>query len=142
MQFEQLMQDLVNEPYDSLVAMARQSIADLIPYINEAAGGDSDKVASVFFGFIAISLAADGKLSQKEYEFVRDVMQADYTYDEVMEIAKTGLDGEWASALDELIDNLPGEMKSKAILLCCTFMAADETISRDEVKLIYKLMQK
>jgi hypothetical protein len=40
-----------------------------------------------------------------------------------------------------VIDNLPKEMKSKALVLCCTFMAADETISREEVGFIHYLVE-
>lgn len=141
MDFNQLMQEIVNEPYENLVRMARQAITELCPYFEDIADGDAEKGTSVVVGYIAASLAADCKLTQKEYEFVCDVLQTDYTYDDVKDLAQRGLDDAMVAALDELIDDLPNEMKSKVLLLCCTFMAADETISRDEVQLVYKLMK-
>ena len=142
MDLNQILQDIVNEPYESLVGMARQAIAELRPHFIKMAGGDEDKMATVFVGYIMASLAADGKFTQKEYEFVCDVMQVQYTYEEVKELVKTGLNSEILSSLDSLFDDLPQELRSKTLLLCATFMAVDETISREEVALIHKLLAK
>ena len=136
----EILQDMVNESYDDLVDIAQGAMEELLPYLKDFAG-DEQSGANIFLGFIASSLAADGKLSETEYHFVCDVLQADYTYDEVKELAQRGVSDDMRQSINYVIDNLPKEMKSKALVLCCAFMAADETINREEVGFIRYLVE-
>ena len=136
----EILQDMVNESYDDLVDIAQGAMEELLLYLKDFAG-DEQSGANIFLGFIASSLAADGKLSETEYHFVCDVLRADYTYDEVKELAQRGVGDDMRQSINYVIDNLPKEMKSKALVLCCAFMAADETISREEVGFIHYLVE-
>jgi hypothetical protein len=135
----QILQDMVNEDYDSLVNMAQQAISDLLPVFNEIAedGNGNSAIIALF----ATALAVDGKLSDLEYKFVCDVIGGDFTYDEVKTLVQGHYSDDMIAAVDGLVDSCPSELKSKLLVLCCTFLAVDETINRDEVAFILKLIE-
>ncbi len=136
----EILQDMVNESYEELVDIAQYAMEELMPYLEDLAD-DEQSAWNIFLAFIASSLAADGKLSDPEYRFICDVLCVDYTYDEVKELAQKGVKDRVVENVDYIIDHLPVEMKSKALVLCCAFMAVDETICREELGLIRKLVE-
>ena len=138
MTLHEILQDFVNEPYENLVSMAKDAIAELGPIFNDMSKEGNG--AQAIIAFMAVSLAVDGKLSELEYKFVCDVL-GDFTYDEVKTIAAMHYSDEMVEALDDLADNCPTELKSKLVLFCCCFLAVDETISREEVAFVKKLCE-
>ena len=134
----QILQDMVNEDYNSLVGMAQQAICDLLPIFNEIDENGDGKSAIV--ALFATALAVDGKLSDLEYKFVCDVLGGDFTYDEVKALVQGHYSDDMIAAVDGLVDSCPKELKSKLLVLCCTFLAVDETINRDEVAFVVKLI--
>lgn len=135
----QILQDLVNEDYDTLVGMAQSSIVDLLPIFNDIAEDGDGKNAII--ALFATSLAVDGKLTDLEYKFVCDVLGGDFTYDEVKDIVQIHYNDEMIEAINGLADSCPTDLKSKLVVLCGAFLAVDETISRDEVAFIIKLLE-
>ena len=139
MTLNELLQDFVNEPYENLVGMAKQSIVDILPIFNEIA--DDGQGSKRIIAFIGTSLAIDGKLSELEYRFVCDVLGGQFSYDEVKNLASAHYSGDMINAIDGLVDSAPVELKSALITFCCCFLAVDETISREEVAFVAKLCQ-
>lgn len=138
MTLNEFLQDFVNEPYEKLVGMAQQSIADLLPVFNNIAeDGQGSKFVVTFIG---TSLAVDGKLSDLEYKFVCDVLGGGFTYDEVKQLAGAHYNADIINAIDGLVDACSVELKSALITFCCCFLAVDETISREEVAFVQKLL--
>lgn len=138
MTLNELLQDFVNEPYGNLVGMAKQSISDLLPVFNELA--EDGQGSKFVVAFIGTSLAVDGQLSELEYRFVCDVLDGQFSYDEVKGLASAHYSGEMINAIDGLVDACPVELKSALITFCCCFLAVDETISREEVAFVQKLL--
>lgn len=138
MTLHEILQDFVNEPYENLVAMAKEAILELGPIFKDISKDGNGSQALV--AFMATSLAVDGKLSELEYKFVCDIL-GDFTYDEVKALAAMHYSDEMVAALDELADSCPTELKSKLVLFCCCFLAVDETISREEVAFVKRLCE-
>ena len=138
MELNEILQDFVNEPYETLVDMAKAAIVDLTPVFDKVA--DDGQGAKFIVPFFATSLAVDGKLSDLEYKFVCDIF-GDLTYDEVKDLVEAHYSDKMVALVDDLADSCPVELKSKLLTLCCCFLAVDETISRDEVAFVYKLCQ-
>ena len=136
MTLREILQDFVNEPYEKLVEMAKESICDLAPIFDELS--EDGNGSQCLVGFMATSLAVDGKLSELEYKFVCDVL-GDFTYEEVKELAAMHYSDKMINLMDELADTCSSELKSKLITFCCCFLAVDETISREEVAFVQKL---
>ena len=138
MELRQILQDFVNEPYETLVGMAKSAIAELTPIFSEIA--EDGNGAKFVIPFFATSLAVDGRLSDLEYKFVCDIF-GDMTYDEVKQLVEVHYSDKMIELIDGLADSCPVELKSKLITLCCCFLAVDETISRDEVAFVQRLCE-
>ena len=137
MTLNQILQDFVNEPYENLVSMAKSAIGELTPIFNEIAkDGNGAKFVVPFF---ATSLAVDGRLSELEYKFVCDIF-GDMSYNDVKALVESHYSDDMIALIDGLADSCPVELKSKLVTLCCCFLAVDETISRDEVAFVKRLL--
>lgn len=132
-----ILQDFVNNDYDTLVNIAKTAMKDLLPTLNEATDGEG---SSVIIALFATSLAVDGNLTDLEYKFVCDVLGTYYTYDQVKSLAQAHYNEKIIASVDGIVDSCSTELKSKLLTLCCAFLAVDETISVDEVKFIKKLL--
>ena len=105
------MQDYVNAPYDVLLAVANDSLAKVMPVFNEIA--EDGNGASIVLPFICTALAVDGKFSELEYKFIKDLLEIDQSYD---------------------------YFKSALLSFCLAFVSVDEKISKEENAFIAKLM--
>ena len=137
MTLREILQDFVNEPYETLVSMAKSSIAELTPIFAEVA--DDGNGAKFVIPFFATALAVDGRLSDLEYKFVCDIF-GNMTYAEVKALVEAHYSDKMIALIDGLADSCPTELKSKLLVLCSCFLAVDQTINRDEIAFIQKLM--
>lgn len=138
MKLKEILQDFVNESYESLLGMAKLALAELTPVFAELA--DDGNGAKFVVPFFATSLAVDGKFTEKEYRFVCDLF-GDISYEEMKSLVEMHYNAEMIEMVDGLADSCPVKLKSKLITLCCCFLAVDETISREEVAFINKLCE-
>ena len=102
MALNDILQDFVNEPYETLLGMARAAIADILPTFNELApdGNGATGLIAIF----ATALAIDGKLSDLEYKFVCDLL-GDRSYDDVKGLVAAHYDAKTIELVDRLVDD-------------------------------------
>jgi len=136
--YSKLLQDYVNAPYDVLLAVANDSLAKIMPVFNELA--EDGNGAGFVLPFICTALAVDGKFSELEYKFVKDLLGIDQSYDYFKNVVQSYYTGEWLQLVDGLIDSCPEELKNALLSFCLAFVAVDEKISREENAYIAKLM--
>ncbi len=136
--YNKLLQDYVNAPYDVLLAVANDSLAKVMPVFNEIA--EDGNGAGIVLPFICTALAVDGKFSELEYKFIKDLLEIDQTYDYFKTVVQNYYSAEWINAVDGLIDSCPDELKTALLSFCLAFVAVDEKISKEENAFIAKLM--
>ena len=136
--YEQLMQNYVNAPYDVLLSVANSSLEKLMPYFAEFA--EDGNGANVLLPLLCVTVAVDGKFSELEYKFVKDVTGIDETYDNFKNFVQQFYADEWFETVDKLIDSCPDEIKNSLLSFCLSFTAVDEKISREENAFIAKLI--
>ncbi len=136
MTLRELLQDMVNEPYENLVYMAKKSIADLTPIFAEVA--DDGNGAKFIVPFFATALAVDGRLSELEYQFVCDIFGG-MDYADVKALVEAHYSDKMIALIDGLADSCPTELKARLLTLCACFLAVDQTINREEIAFIQKL---
>lgn len=139
--FNELLQDYVNKSYDEILSLAQMSISSLSDEMN-AVLGDSETVGKAYLVVTAACLGVDGRLTTLEYTFLKDLLGlgADTDYNDVKSMVESFDLNEAMSFTDNLADSLSTEGKSALLIFCIAFFAVDETISRDEVAFINKLM--
>ena len=135
MEIHKILQEIVNEPYESLVGMAKAAICDLLPSFNDYA--DDGNGESIMVAFFATSLAVDNKLTALEAQFCSDIFGL--SKEAVLKLVQPYATNEMVNAVNTIVDSLDVKLKPKVLMLCACFLAADETISVEEVAFIRKL---
>lgn len=139
--FEQTLQDLVNESYDNLLEIARSAFVrayqGLEPVIKE--NGLDFSAEQFIAAMVCTGVAIDGTLSAKEKQFAYDLFG---TEEEVLiNMAQQFYTADAIETVDDLIDCMPPHVKSELLLLCSCYMACDETINKEEYAFLTKLLK-
>lgn len=134
----QLLQKYVNMPYDELLGLAKFSLAQFLDTLVEGAGASgASKVCAIM---TAACLGADGTLSPLEHKFLNDLLDSSDSYAENLEFVRSLGDDEARELVDGLVDRMTSSDKAAAVSFCLCFLAVDETITRDEVAFIDRLL--
>ena len=134
--FDELMQKYVNNDYNTLVELAKGSVVKLLPVCAKI-----DEEHKGFFMLTVLILAAigaDGKLSAKEGQFLKDILGLD---DEQVGKYVDFYSGKEEDLADKFADALDQDTKFEVVNLVSCIAACDETIKPEEAKFIYKLIQ-
>ena len=137
--YDQLMQNYVNASYDTLLGVANNTLDDLMPYFSKYS--DDGNGATLLLPFICTALAVDGKFTQLEYRFVKEVTGIDISYDEFKNFIQPFYSDDWMERADKLADACPDEIKTSLLSFCLAFLAVDENISKEENVFISKLLK-
>jgi hypothetical protein len=134
----QLLQKYVNMDYDELLDLAKFSLSQFLDTVLEKTGADgASKICAVM---TAACLGADGKLSPLENKFFNDLLGVNDSYSDNLEFVRSLGTEEARELVDGLVDAMSSEDKAAAISFCLCLLAVDETITRDEVAFIDRLI--
>ena len=133
----ELLQNYVNLDYEDILSIANTSLAEIMPVFNELA--DDGNGAKFVLPFICTSLAVDGKLSKLEYKFICDLI-GDMDYDTVLSNVQEYYSDSAVEFVDNVCDACPDDLKTSLLTFCLAFLAVDETISREEVAFVKRLL--
>lgn len=136
----ELLQDYVNKPYEELLAFAKISMSKLVDEMKSVFGED-ESIANAYMVITSACLGVDGRLTALEYRFLKDLLESDMDYETMKNGVETYCGQEAMDLTDRLADSLSSDGKSALIMYCLSFLAVDETISRDEVAFIRKLIE-
>lgn len=141
MELKDIMQKYVNLTYDELVAVAKEDIKASYDAIKEACDGNKENIFNIYLGLISTTMAADGKFTELEYQFFKDCMFYEGSYEDAKEVIQISYSDEMMNLVDGAIDCIrDANVKSHLLSLCLCAMSVDEKISREETAYLYKLM--
>lgn len=132
--FNELMQEMVNEDYKTLVGLAKSSIADIMPVCKKM--DDEHNGIFLLMSIMLTAIGADGKLSNLERDFLIDVLGLNNS--QISDFIKL-YDSRMVELTDKFVECLDSNEKAAAIMLVTATCAVDETIKREETALIHKL---
>ena len=138
--FNEILQNYVNKSYDELLFFAQQSFTEVLPDLARSFEG-SEGAAKAMMVIVSACLGADGKLTMLEAKFLNDLLGVDDDYESTMQMVAALGDDESRDLVDQLADALPTDKKAALVSFCLCFLAVDETITRDEVAFVVKLME-
>ena len=139
--FSEFLQDYVNKSYEELLGFANLSLADLVVEMGKFFDDDTDDSVKMCMIITAACLGVDGKLTQLECQFLKELMDLDADYDGIREMVDS-LGGSKAEELtDKFADSLSAKGKAALVTFCLSFLAVDETISREEVAFVKRLIE-
>ncbi|MBO5789386.1 MAG: hypothetical protein J6R42_05515 [Clostridia bacterium] len=134
---KELLQEFVNMDYSELLGIAQSSLSDVLPVFNQIA--DDGEGIGLVIPFICTSLAVDGKFTELEYKFLCDLI-GNIDYATARDAVQSSYNDESINLVDQVIDSCPDDLKATLLTFCTAFLAVDETISREEVAFITKLI--
>lgn len=135
----ELLQKYVDMDYDQHLFFANASIDTMRGSLKELFGDDAN-VAKILMVVVAACLGADNKLTSLESRFLSDLLGMPHNYQDNLNMVAAIGDDESRDMLDTLVDQLSGDAQAALLSFCLTFMAVDETISREEVSFIKRLL--
>ena len=136
MGLQETLQNMVNKDYDDLLSVAKSAIGDVLPYCQKV---DSDNNGVIMLvSVLMAAVAADGVLSGLEKKFIKDLTGLEE--DTVLSLASTSPEKN-ANLVDRFADALDAEGKAAVCVLVSAIMACDEKISREETKLLLKIIE-
>ncbi len=135
MDFNQMLQDFVNKERDELVYIAKRAMGELLPHCKKV---DPDNDG--FFMLTAIiltAIGADGTLTVKEREFLREVLEQD---DETISRFIKIYDKAMFETVDKFADALGSDVKAHVLMLVMSVASSDETICKEETAFIKRIL--
>lgn len=135
---EELLNRFASESYDSLLAIASFSLNKILP-IFEHITENEERAISILLTFTTTSLSVDGRLSELEKKFIRELLkisseQAEKLYDYSSD--KNGI----YEFVDNVYDASPVEIQKHLLTFICCILSVDKNISYKEVEFIKKLV--
>lgn len=135
MDFNALLQEMVNKDYAELLDLAKQAVARVLPVcktVDEANNGMAALTA-----ILLSAVAADGKLTRLEAQFLGDITGLDAAgVDKLTDLYA----GNMAELTDMLADKCSQETKADIMILVTCLAACDETISREETAFLRQIL--
>lgn len=132
--FNEMLQEIVNLPYDRKLAGAKYALADCYSALTRI-GIDENKATMMTVTFLAAAVAVDGQFTSLEKKFLKDLFSVD------LENLINSMDSQVYDAMDSIVDAMSATDKSKFCLLATYVLAVDDTINRDELNYLIKLMK-
>ncbi len=121
---------------EQLLERAKECYNELLPIFNSLdKRGNGKPYVAVFMG---TALAADGKLSNAEYEFVSKLLSM--SYEDACAFVSKHLGEKAASISDRIFDSCTEELKETLLDFCLCFLAVDNTITAEETEFIARLL--
>ncbi len=135
MDFNELLQGFVNKERDELVYIAKRAIGELLPTCKKV--DPEHEGYYMMTSIVLTAIGADGTLTQKEREFLREVLeQDDETISQFIKIYNKGM----FDLVDNFADKLGADIKAHVLMLVLSVVSCDETISREETAFVKKLL--
>jgi len=133
--FNEMMQKFVNTDYEDLVSLAQKAAVNLIP-VCKAVDPDHDGFI-MLTSLILTAVGADGVLTNLEKKMLADVLGL--SEDSIQKLISM-YDSKMVDLADHFVDNMNDDIKADAMVLICAIVAVDEKISKEETRLIAKLL--
>lgn len=136
-QFRDLMQQYVNLDYDALLNLARNSLVKSLPALEKVLPNQENGTVFTVTFILLGAVGADGTLSVKERQFIKDLLNLD---DDALNNIVKLYTGKEQDAVRGIVKMVDADSKIEIINLCACIVACDETITGDESAFVRSLL--
>ena len=119
--------------------IAKQSAYNLAVFLRDS-GLDEDTRTTFFFSALGLFIAADLKVTNAETKMFNDLLDTNYSSQELVENFSHCTQGEWIQKMDEIIDAMPEENKYDLCLLGLAFLTSDRELTKREIAIFEKIL--
>jgi hypothetical protein len=132
--FSDMLQEIVNKSYEDKVEAAKAVLGECYGILT-GKGYDGKNATLILVTFLAASVASDGRFTGPERSMLNDIF-----HDDLEGIIKK-IDGKAYDMMEQIVDSFESRDKSTFCLLAIYVLAVDDTINKDELSYLAKLMQ-
>ena len=116
--------------------MATENYKKVWDYIESLKNVQDPKAQkTILIGTVFTCVSTDGKLSDKEYRFILQVV-GDYSLDEAIKLAEDFNCEETRTVVRDFVRKLPEEIKEAYVALCVATLACDKRLKNKELKFL------
>lgn len=137
MNLNDILQDLVNEPYESLLNMAKVALSNVLPVFKESIGEENAVKCAV--AIFATCIGVDGELTELEIKFIKDIYNNTITESDIKGLVVNYRNDEGIQLVNNLVDSCSHSLKSQLLILCGCFLAVDERFTSQEIAFMHLL---
>lgn len=140
MEINDIIQKYVDLDYNRLLEIATGNMQKILPYFEKTVKDDAQCNEAIML-FLGTVLATDGKFTDLEYKFLNELLGGDMDYKRAKKFVASNYSDDNEDYADSIFDACPDEIKSELLSLCLCLAAVDETVTREETRLIKKFME-
>ena len=142
MTFEEMLQDLVNQDDEFKTRLAVECYVDLLPTFQKIDPKTNGMI--VTYAILATTVAADGKLTKAEFDFIDGLLAVtghETSEEDIIELVTAAAEDETAyEIVKEVRESLNDEGAERLINLIAAICSIDDRISSEEVAYIRSLL--
>ena len=121
---------------EKLLELATENYKKVWDYIESLKNVQDPKAQkTILIGTVFTCVATDGKLSDKEYRFILQVV-GDYSRDEAIKLVEDFNCEETRTVMRDFVRKLPEEIKEAYVALCVATLACDKRLKNKELKFL------
>lgn len=144
MDLEEIYQQYLDMPYFKRVCIGQDCLQTIKRYIiSQVKNNDKMEFAMItLLGTLRKFIGADGAFDQDEYEFLNDIFETHFDYDEMLELLNADFFRSYkiSNSLGVLLECAPDEVRQAFVVLGLLICVADGTLTYDEQRIIEKMM--
>lgn len=137
----------LRELYEKAASLSRQerinlaggSGKEILDFLKSRGLSDEDRFRFLMY-LVALFAGADGVIDADEHRLFADLLDADWTREQLQENLKGLFNAEFVDQMDKLIDGMPEDQKWNCCLFGLAFVSADGTISAREQQVFEKIL--
>lgn len=130
----EMLQEIVDKTYDEKATLAKAVLSDCFDILKNK-GFDDEETTMTIVAFLTAAIASDGQFTAPERQLLNDMIDGD------LDQLVRSTDRKTYELMDRIVDMLDSTSKNKFCLLAILVMAVDDSINRDELTYLAKLMQ-
>ena len=134
--FKSVLQQIVNEDYNTIVQLASVALNRIISFMKEA-GMSDDMGTSMLYSLVHLGVGADGELTDKEKQFLRDVFKLSGSLDDFLDSGSIEVSQLKTEVMFAVLDT---EYKAHVSFFLFCLFAVDEKVSREEMQVFKKFI--
>ena len=137
MNIDNIYQDMLKVDYNEKVVKAKALIKEIVKYFNtiyESRGDNNYLLMQLLGGF----LGSDDKLSEKEFIFIKEILERDLDFIKIQNLLQTTTKEEVNELVDMLVNVAPEEVKNYIMNLGIILSTIDGEITESEKDFVRK----
>lgn len=138
-ELDKMLTDIVNMEDEEKVEIGKQGLKGIYIQLHEEEDYSREEAADFVIDLTKLFVSADRKTASKEYEFFKNVTNANITNDEFFVATNHGSNEKFVKAMFDRISSFGRNTRKAILLYAMALCSSDDHIIGEEIDLIEKI---